>query len=88
MARGEGGRQVATRRLDFSAWTETPHEAPGAIAQTVADGSMPPVWYPWFHKGAKLSKQERAELLAGLQRTFGSRSTRSCSVVISCTQQD
>jgi mono/diheme cytochrome c family protein len=58
--------------LDFSAWTETPNLPPGAIAQTVADGSMPPAWYPWFHHEVKLSKQERAELLAGLRKTFGS----------------
>jgi hypothetical protein len=58
--------------LDFSAWTETARLPPGAIAQTVSDGSMPPAWYPWFHHEVKLSKQERADLLAGLRKTFGS----------------
>jgi hypothetical protein len=61
----------ARKAVDFSAWTESPRLPAGAIAQTVSDGSMPPAWYPWFHRGAKLSKQERAELLAGLRRTFG-----------------
>lgn len=63
----------ARQALDFSAWTESPHEAPGAVAQTVSDGSMPPAWYPWFHHSVKVSNQERAELVAGLNRTFGTR---------------
>jgi hypothetical protein len=63
----------ARKALDFSAYTESPHEPPGAIAQTVSDGSMPPAWYPWFRHEITLSKQERAELIAGLQRTFGTR---------------
>ena len=34
---------------------------------------MPPSYYTWFglHKEAKLTTQERAELLAGLKHTLG-----------------
>jgi hypothetical protein len=60
--------------LNFSAWTATKPLPAGAIAESYASGSMPPSWYTWlgFHPQAKLTKQERAELLAGLRKTFGS----------------
>lgn len=59
--------------LNFSAWTATKPLPPGTIAESYASGAMPPSWYTWlgFHPHAKLTKQERAELLAGLRKTFG-----------------
>jgi hypothetical protein len=69
-------KQVGEGRaaLNFSAWTASKPLPPGVIAETYASGSMPPSWYTWlgFHPQATLTKQERAELLAGLRKTFGS----------------
>jgi hypothetical protein len=59
--------------LNFSEWNTGPSHDASAITETVADGSMPPAWYTWlgFHKHAHLSTRQRAELIAGLRKTFG-----------------
>lgn len=56
------------RELNFSEWNRTQDEAHES-AGTVRKGSMPPWYYPW----AGLSSAERQELIAGLERTLGSR---------------
>jgi hypothetical protein len=40
-------------------------------APTVEDGSMPPSDYRWLHDEARLTDEERADLIAGLRATFG-----------------
>ena len=59
--------------LNFSEWGTTSHRETGKVYETISDGSMPPSYYAWFglHKNAKLTRQERAELLAGLRKTLG-----------------
>ena len=59
-------------KLNFSEWGTTSHET-GDIYESISGGSMPPSYYTWFgfHKGAKLTKQERDELIAGLRKTLG-----------------
>jgi mono/diheme cytochrome c family protein len=56
------------RELNFSEWDRVQKEAHES-AGTVRRGSMPPWYYPW----GRLSSAERQELIAGLQRTLGSR---------------
>jgi mono/diheme cytochrome c family protein len=38
---------------------------------TIRDGSMPPWQYKLAHPGARLSAQEKQDLIRGLQATFG-----------------
>ena len=60
-------------KLNFSTWGTTAHHETGDIYETITGGSMPPSYYTWFglHPAAKLTKQERAELVAGLRKTLG-----------------
>ena len=64
-----GGRA----KLNFSEWTTTAHPDTSRIIRAISRGSMPPSYYTWFglHKDAKLTNQERAELVAGLQKSLG-----------------
>ena len=57
--------------LNFSEWGTSHHET-GDIFETITSGSMPPAYYTWFglHKGAKLTQQEKAELIAGLRKSL------------------
>ena len=59
--------------LNFSEWTTTTHHETGDIYETITGGSMPPSYYTWFglHPGAKLTKQQRDELVAGLKKSLG-----------------
>jgi hypothetical protein len=62
----EAGRQ----RLNFSAWAdyasdpETLAHKFDQIAERVADGSMPPLYYRALHSGARLTAVERALVVA------------------------
>jgi mono/diheme cytochrome c family protein len=56
--------------LNFSEWGVRGQEADGA-AETVQEGSMPPRSYLPTHPTARLNAQEKAQLIAGLQATFG-----------------
>ncbi len=60
------GRSV----LNFSEWGVRGQEADGA-AETVQEGTMPPRSYLPTHPAARLNVQEKAQLIAGLQATFG-----------------
>ena len=59
-------------KLNFSEWGGQ-HEKGRKAGEVVLKGSMPPGYYTWFglHSGAKLTKAERQELAAGLQKTLG-----------------
>jgi mono/diheme cytochrome c family protein len=55
--------------LNFSEWTRA-QDGAGDVADVIRGGSMPP-WYYWaVHWAAKLSPNEKTQLIAGLQRTF------------------
>jgi hypothetical protein len=41
------------------------------MIETIQDGSMPPWQYKPTHPGARLSDQEKEELIRGIQATFG-----------------
>ncbi len=63
------------RELNYSEWDRRQEEA-GESAETVQKGSMPPAYYVWLHPEARLTAAERAELIAGLQATFGTERRR------------
>lgn len=60
--------------LNFSEYDPTRHRSGSSIARQVEEGSMPPSNYTWLgrHPDARLSASEKAELIAGLQKTYGS----------------
>jgi mono/diheme cytochrome c family protein len=43
------------------------------LIETIREGSMPPWQYKPMHPGARLSDQEKNDLIRGLRATFGSR---------------
>jgi hypothetical protein len=57
--------------FNFSEWG-TKRQELGDIYETISSGSMPPSYYTWFglHPGAKLTAQEKAELIAGLKKSL------------------
>jgi hypothetical protein len=62
------GRQ----NLNFSDWSSKSIVSQalfGSAAQVVASGKMPPFYYAWMHPNAKLSANDRAALLQGLQNS-------------------
>ncbi|RIK39749.1 MAG: hypothetical protein DCC58_14830 [Chloroflexi bacterium] len=66
------GRQ----KLNFSEWDRPPREVDEA-AETVEEGEMPPWYYSVLHPDARLSDQEKQELIDGFRATFGTGSSKS-----------
>ena len=62
----KGGRG----HLNVSEW-DRPQKDADEAAEEVRDGEMPLPLYLAAHPGARLSATERAELIAGLEATFG-----------------
>jgi mono/diheme cytochrome c family protein len=60
------------RRLNFSEWNRQQRAADEA-AEAVSEGEMPPWFYLPLHKSANLTAAEKQALVAGLQKTLGSR---------------
>lgn len=56
--------------LNFSTWGQGESEG-GEIAGSVLEGTMPPGSYFITHPGARLSEQERNQLIAGLEASLG-----------------
>ncbi len=59
--------------VNFSNWDRPQGEGARKVAESVREGSMPPGYYTWFglHSDARLTAAQRAELVAGLLKTFG-----------------
>ena len=55
--------------LNFSEWDTPQGVDVGEIAEAV-HGGMPPWYYTLLHSKSKLSKAEKEQLIAGLQKTF------------------
>lgn len=64
------GREV----VNFSEWQRTYEEA-SESAETIREGTMPPWYYVVLHPRARLSAEEKNELIRGLNATLGT--TRS-----------
>lgn len=56
-------------KLNFSEW-DRPQPDAGEIVEAAREGSMPPVQYKPLHSGARLSSEQRDELVRGLKRTL------------------
>jgi hypothetical protein len=56
--------------LNWSEWDRVQEEA-GESAETVREGEMPPSIYTITHRDARLSDAEEADLIGGLEATFG-----------------
>jgi len=58
--------------LNFSEWGTTSNHELGDLYDSISSGSMPPSYYTWFglHPGAKLTQQEKDELIAGLKKSL------------------
>ena len=74
----DGGR----RRLNFSTWG-VPSANPGGrrqrsptgeIAETIIEGSMPPIQYTIQHPEARLTQPEKGLLIQGFQNSLGNSS--------------
>ncbi len=61
----QGGRE----HLNFSEWNRPQSEA-REIVESVREGSMPPLQYKPLHSGARLSTEQRDELVRGLEATL------------------
>lgn len=61
------------RSLNFSEYDPAHHRGGDSVARRVQNGSMPPSYYTWLgrHPDAKLSASEKADLVAGLEKTYG-----------------
>ncbi len=55
--------------LNFSDWSQH-HAGINEITEVINSGEMPPWYYTINHPEARLSDQEKADLIAGLQATF------------------
>jgi hypothetical protein len=66
----QGHIEAGRRRLNFSAWDRPQRDAEEA-AETVEDGSMPPLYYLFAHPAARLSAAEEQQLISGLEATIG-----------------
>ncbi len=58
-------------KVNYSEWNRHQEEADES-AETVEDGEMPPAYYTILsHRGARLTEQERQDLIDGLNATLG-----------------
>lgn len=64
----KGGRE----HLNVSEWARPQKDADKA-SEEVREGEMPLPMYLLAHPGARLTEAEKAELIAGLEATFGAR---------------
>ena len=55
------------RQLNFSEWIR-PQRGARRMAEEVQQGDMPPAWYTAMHPEARLSAEEKSQLVGGLQR--------------------
>jgi mono/diheme cytochrome c family protein len=57
--------------LDVSEW-DRPQPDIGELSEVIGEGEMPPLQYKLLHPGARLSDSEKADLVAGLTRSYQS----------------
>jgi hypothetical protein len=57
-------------KLNFSTWDRPQDVEAAEVAHIVGEGEMPPAYYGWLHSAARLSAEEQAALIDGLERTL------------------
>lgn len=63
--------QEGREHFNVSAWGHQKENEGEDAAKELAEGEMPPLLYLLAHPEARLSSQEKKELIEGLRRTFG-----------------
>jgi len=58
------------RRMNFSDWQSLRLEEPGEIGSVIQEGEMPPLQYLLMHASARLSVNEKSQLITGLFNTI------------------
>jgi mono/diheme cytochrome c family protein len=56
-------------RLNFSEWDRA-QPSLDEVTNVISEGEMPPLQYKVLHSSARLSDAEKADLIAGLRRTY------------------
>jgi mono/diheme cytochrome c family protein len=64
--------QDGRRQLNFSEWNQS-QRAAHEVGEVIGEGEMPPWFYLPLHPPANLTPAEKQALVAGLQKTLGSR---------------
>jgi hypothetical protein len=67
-------------RLNFSDWNRN-YASIHDIAEVIQSGEMPPWYYTLMHPEAKLSDQEKAQLIEGLQATLAQTASTTSPVL-------
>lgn len=62
----EEGRSV----LNFSEWDRAQQVGIGEVSEVINEGEMPPVQYKLLHPNSRLSDADKADLIAGLTRSY------------------
>lgn len=63
--------QEGRDHFNVSAWGIQKRNKGNEAAKAVREGDMPMFIYTWMHPNARLSDQQKADLIAGLKATFG-----------------
>lgn len=63
--------QEGRDHFNVSAWGAQKRNKGDKAAKAVQEGDMPMFIYPWMHPKARLSTQDKQDLIAGLKATFG-----------------
>lgn len=63
--------QEGRDHFNVSAWGVQKRNKGDKAAKAVQEGDMPMFIYPWMHPNARLSDQEKQDLIKGLKATFG-----------------
>jgi len=56
-------------KLNFSEW-DRPQDEGDEVVESITEGEMPPVSYVWLHPEARLSDEDEAALIEGLEETL------------------
>ncbi|MDX1810014.1 MAG: heme-binding domain-containing protein [Sulfurospirillaceae bacterium] len=63
--------QEGREHFNVSAWGVQKKNKGDEAAKAVEEGDMPMFIYPWMHPKARLSDQDKKDLISGLKATFG-----------------
>ncbi len=59
------------RRMNFSEWSNIRLREPGELASVINEGEMPPFQYLLIHTSARLTADQKTQLVNGLLKTLG-----------------
>lgn len=62
--------QEGRQKLNFSEWVPGRKQDIREVGEVIREGEMPPAVYTLMHPTAKLTPEEQAQLIAGLQKSL------------------